>query len=91
MPVLIYESDTVEAIKMVFPELSEGQLCIQGYFKTPLGKDFHIEVFEVGNDLLVPGLEQKSCVRGQELHGYETELLQQVVLRAWEGGQAHCP
>ena len=75
---------------MVLPELSECQLCIQGYFKTSLEKDLCVEFFEGGNDLLANGLEQKSCVE-QELHGYETELLQQVVLRAWEGGQAHCP
>ena len=73
-PGLINERNTVEDVKTVLPNLCECQLCIKGYFKTPLEKDFCREFFEVGNDLLVQGLEQRSCVRGQELHGYETEL-----------------
>ena len=44
--------------------------------QTTLEKDLRIEVFEVGNDLLVQGLEQRSYVRGQELHGYGSDLLQ---------------
>ena len=65
-------------IKMVLPELSECQLCKQGYFKTPREKHLCTECFQVGNDLLVHGLEQRSCVRDQGLPGYETELLQEA-------------
>ena len=75
---------------MVLPELSECQLYIQGYSKHLWKKDLRIEFFEVGNDLLVHGLEQRSCVRGQELHSYETipPVSRPPTL---EGGQEHCP
>ena len=90
MPGLIYESNTVDDIKIFLPELSEYELCIQGYFKTPLEHNIHIEIFEVANGLLAHELGQRSCVKGQELHSYETEL-PVISPPSLEGEQEHHP
>ena len=80
----------MDDIKIFLPELSEYELCIQGYFKTPLEHNIHIEIFEVANGLLVHELEQRSRVKGQELHSYETEL-PVISPPSLEGEQEHRP
>ena len=59
---------------MVLPELSECQLCIRSYFKTPLEKDLRIEFFEVGNDLLAHGLNRGVMLGGKNFMAMKLQL-----------------
>ena len=54
------------------------------------GKGPSCRIFEVGNDLLVHGLEQKSCVRGQNFTVMKPSSSSRSSSKPG-GEQDHCP
>ena len=79
---MIDDSEAYDNVKIPFPKFTEGEFGGVSDFETSLEEMLRIQLLEVGNHLLVHGLEERVGVRRQEENLDEGKLRENILLEA---------